>query len=482
MKFIDYIRFGLKNIWRQKARTILTIIAVMIGATSVVLMLTIIFGAKDAAISQIESAGALTQVAVSGNTDISSDSVFSGNSGGGGDTAKLTDAILTKVNAIPHVSGGYAQLSAWVMKQSSITDASGKKLNLSNSDTIAYQPSPLTERPIVAGRNLTPDDDNSILISQETLIKMGYAKDQAAAAVGQTLNFTTQGYVGDDKNVPLPPTQDPGQNNSKQANEDYYNTIKNHQGHQTITVVGVLAAGVYDREDFIPLSYAKKLMTQWQWQQKEQAPVDCGKTMGQCSQPAPEYTLTSMSQFDQQGYSSLVLKVDSVENVAGVAAAVKKMGLGAATAQEMIDQIMQIFKMISIVFGAIGGISLFVAAIGVINTMIMATLERTREIGVMRACGATRAAVRRLFTFEAALLGFWGGLFGCAIAYAASLAVSHFAGSQLSSQGIPLSVLGIQPWLIMVTIATTTIVGMLAGYWPAVRAARMNPVEALRYE
>jgi putative ABC transport system permease protein len=150
----------------------------------------------------------------------------------------------------------------------------------------------------------------------------------------------------------------------------------------------------------------------------------------------------------------------------------------------MVDQINKILMLIGLVLAAIGGISLFVASIGIINTMIMATYERVREIGVMRACGATRATIRRLFTFEAALLGFWGGAFGLIISIGlgqlAKLIV-HKYGANLGN--IPVDRIGSFPvWLILGVIAFTTVLGMISGLYPAIKAARLNPVDALRYE
>jgi len=115
--------------------------------------------------------------------------------------------------------------------------------------------------------------------------------------------------------------------------------------------------------------------------------------------------------------------------------------------------------------------------------MVMAILERTREIGVMRAVGARRSTVSRLFTFEAALLGFLGGLIGLAVGYGAILAANPFVNHQLQSNNVQSSNIIILPvWLAIGVVALTTVIGLLAGLYPARRAAKLDPVEALHYE
>ena len=198
---------------------------------------------------------------------------------------------------------------------------------------------------------------------------------------------------------------------------------------------------------------------------------------------APVFKLVKTNQYAERGYGAAIAKADNTDNVKSVGDALKKMGYGVTTAQDMLDGISKMFLALSIVFGVIGGISLFVAAIGIINTMAMAIYERTREIGVMRACGATKSTVRRLFTFEAALLGFLGGAIGLAVSYGIAQLGNVLADHFATSLNIPIKGLLTFPlWLILGALAFTTIVGFLAGVFPAMRAARLDPVEALRYE
>ena len=141
------------------------------------------------------------------------------------------------------------------------------------------------------------------------------------------------------------------------------------------------------------------------------------------------------------------------------------------------------FNIIGAVLGGIGAIALVVAAVGVINTMVMSILERTREIGVMRAVGARRSAISRLFTFEASLLGLVGGVLGIVITYGLTLIGNPIINKQLKGNGIASSNILFMPlWLIIGVLVGTAVIGMLAGLYPARRAAKLDPVEALHYE
>lgn len=192
---------------------------------------------------------------------------------------------------------------------------------------------------------------------------------------------------------------------------------------------------------------------------------------------------TKESDLDRNGYPAIYVSAESKDQSEAVAAAIKQLGYGAAAGQEEINSQTQAFTIIGAVLGGIGAIALLVAAIGVINTMVMATLERTREIGIMRAVGATKKTVRRLFTVEAGVLGFMGGVFGVALSFGVAILVNSVLNEQLADSGITdRNIVSVPPTIAVAVLAVTTLIGMLAGRLPARRAANLDPVEALRYE
>ena len=113
----------------------------------------------------------------------------------------------------------------------------------------------------------------------------------------------------------------------------------------------------------------------------------------------------------------------------------------------------------------------------------MSIYERTREIGVMRACGATKSSIRRLFTVEAGIIGMIGGLIGLGISLLLAKAGNLLIDNFINGKSMAFSNLITFPWwLIAGVIVFTTLIGLISGLYPAIRAARLDPVEALRYE
>jgi putative ABC transport system permease protein len=150
----------------------------------------------------------------------------------------------------------------------------------------------------------------------------------------------------------------------------------------------------------------------------------------------------------------------------------------ALTSEQMSEMVGSIFSILTFVVGGIASISLIVAGVGIANTMFISVMERTKEIGVMKAIGATNYNVMEIFLVESAMLGFLGGAIGCAIGYILSLLVNVFAVGMLPVTFEATVTLE----MILLGLGFSVAVGIVSGIWPARRAAKLQPVDALRYE
>ena len=155
---------------------------------------------------------------------------------------------------------------------------------------------------------------------------------------------------------------------------------------------------------------------------------------------------------------------------------------------------MKIFKKVSKINGkkillthksettAIGAISLFVAAIGIANTMMMSIYERTKEIGIIKVLGCDMKAIRNMFLLESGLIGFMGGIAGVSLSLSISVMMNHFMNLGQAMTGMEGDISRIPASLALASIGFAVIVGMLAGFFPALRAMKLSPLAAIRNE
>jgi putative ABC transport system permease protein len=193
---------------------------------------------------------------------------------------------------------------------------------------------------------------------------------------------------------------------------------------------------------------------------------------------------------NKDGYSQLIVKVGGVEDALPVTDAINELGFQAYTPQSFVQGINNFFIILQLIFGGVGAIALLVAAIGIANTMTMAILERTREIGLMKAVGASNRDVLSVFLGEAGGIGFLGGLGGVALGWTFGFVLNTLIPTFLASQtpsgpgvvgGATFS--AVTPiWLLVSSLVFATIIGVLSGLYPALRAATLVPVLALKYE
>jgi len=199
-------------------------------------------------------------------------------------------------------------------------------------------------------------------------------------------------------------------------------------------------------------------------------------------------SLTSIRDFFQpeeklKGYSAVTIKVASVKYIDPIKEQMEAKGLKTFALIDQLKEIKTAFLFMDMFLAAVAMIGITVASLGIINTMVMSILERYREIGIMKAIGASDKDVKKIFFFESGMIGFLGGIFGLALGWFVSTVINQIANHFLAKQGVPyVNYFSFPLWLCLGAVAFSILVSLAAGLYPAVRAARVDPVVALRHD
>jgi putative ABC transport system permease protein len=186
---------------------------------------------------------------------------------------------------------------------------------------------------------------------------------------------------------------------------------------------------------------------------------------------------------DQPIYSNVVARVSDAGKVDAVEQAVKNLGFNTFSILDATKSMRRFFAILDLFLGIFGSLALTVASIGIINTLVMAILERRREIGIMKAVGASDSDVRGLFFAEAGAMGLLGGVCGTALGWIIGRMINFGTNIYLKRQGFPPEhIWSVPVWLVAGAVGFAFVVSLLSGLYPASRAARLDPVQALRYE
>jgi putative ABC transport system permease protein len=182
-------------------------------------------------------------------------------------------------------------------------------------------------------------------------------------------------------------------------------------------------------------------------------------------------------------YASLTVRAKGPSQVETIEAAIKDMGFSTFSLLDATRNLRLFFTIFDLLLAIFGSLALTVATLGIINTLVMAILERRREIGILKALGAADRDVKQLFFVEAGVMGLLGGIFGVGIGWMIGKGVTWGTNIYLQRQNLPPAhVFSVPWWLVLGAIAFAIVVSLMAGLYPASRAARLDPIEALRYE
>jgi len=206
------------------------------------------------------------------------------------------------------------------------------------------------------------------------------------------------------------------------------------------------------------------------------------------SKQMKKIALTSIQDFfgspeQQQGYSMVSIRLSSTKYIDSVKEKMEERGLKTFALIDELEEIKKGFIFLDMFLFAVGMIAITVASLGIINTMVMSILERYKEIGIMKAVGASDKDVKKIFFFESGVIGFLGGVFGLALGWAVSTLINQVVNYFMAKQGVPYVDYFVFPWwLCLGAVVFSILVSFAAGIYPTLRAARVDPVVALRHD
>ena len=463
MRFPDLLIMSVNNLRRRKLRTALTVLGVIIGTASIVVMVSLGIGLNELTREQIASWGSLTTIDVrSGDSYGQSYAVSIGggssgmSSGGKSEPNYITDEVIEKFSRLEHVTGTSPVLSINVLMRQGAYEA--------QYETIQGV-GPAYFEQIKLGEGEYPQKGDTGLFFGNTVIQDFYN-----AKTGKGYWDTGELPDVDLMGRPFFVTFDmDGYYQSQYPSEDGAGTKPPKK--YMMNGIGVQEGGLDDWNNY---SYRIYMDVDGMKSQLRKA-FKKGKAIP--GQP----TNKKGKPYNYFIYNSAQVYVDDVDNVTKVQKELADMGFQVQSQIDWMESSKQQSDMVQAVLGGIGAVSLFVAAIGIANTMMMSIYERTKEIGVMKVLGCDMGNIRNMFLIESGFIGFMGGVLGIGLSYGVSLLINKFVGAQALT-GMAGDLSRVPPWLSLAAVAFAIFVGMAAGFMPAMRAMKLSPLAAIRNE
>ena len=443
MRFPDLLIMSINNLRRRKLRTVLTVLGVIIGTASIVVMVSLGIGLDQMFMEQLSSWGSLTTIDVYGG---SGGSYYGGGAvmvGGGGsgkssDPTYITDEVMEKFGRLNHVSGVSPILDMNVVIRQGAYEAQYMTLRGVGQKFLEQIP---------LGEGRLPGPGETGLVFGNT-VQQDFYNSKTGRGYFQSRNNSGSFGDSDDSQTRVKPP--------KKYMMDGIGLVEG--GPQDY---GTYSYGVFTDIDGLKAQLRKAF---------KKGTVIPGQPTNKKGKALPYLV-----------YSRAQIYVDDMEYVKDVQAQVADMGFQVSSRMDWMESSKQQSQMIQAVLGGIGAVSLFVAAIGIANTMMMSIYERTKEIGVMKVLGCDMGNIRNMFLIESGFIGFMGGVLGIGLSYGVSLLINKFVGAQALT-GMAGDLSRVPPWLSLAAVAFAIFVGMAAGFMPAMRAMKLSPLAAIRNE
>lgn len=466
MSVRDLFKLSLSSLWRRKLRTVLTVLGVVVGTASIMVMISIGLGLTKVSMEQIEQYGGLTTITVSPNENGTS-TLYSGGgvtimgtdtSGSSSDSTepiRINDAMMEQLAALEHVEIASPMLTVDMIAKYgkwegylTVRGMSREALQKMNLDLTEGSTLPLseTELQFLYGNTVITNfynaKTNQYYWETGELADIDFQKDSLFYIFDADTYWNSKnGGMNEDGTAIAPPKK------------------------YMVPSCGTLSGGIedYGENSSYVLCNVDALKAELKKAFK-------GKVIP--GQP----TTKSGKAYKEIYYDSAYIRVDDIKNVKTVQEAIRGLGLQADSNVEWMEQVQQSSRSIQAALGGIGAVSLFVAAIGIANTMMMSIYERTKEIGVMKVLGCDMTAIRNMFLAEAGFIGLIGGVVGIILSYIISAIINFVArNSYAGISYIPF-------YLTLLALVFAVVIGMLAGLFPALRAMKLSPLAAIRNE
>jgi putative ABC transport system permease protein len=460
MKTRDLTELAFRNLREAILRNSLTTLGVAVGVASLVAMLSLGVGLQTLASQRLNKSGLFDAVFVTskrGLRGMNGDGPRPGatKTSKSEDAKTLDEAARQQFEKLPNVTEVYPQVRFLTEVRFNGASYSTNALGLPDSSRASGTFDGITGKAF------------SSPSAEEAVLQADFAKElspQPATLVGKeiTLRYaqrhqSSSAEVADEKDI------------DKQMDDMLSGGISIISRDKKLRIAGIIDSdpsagigGFGGGRVFIPLRVAEEL---------------------HAAQPNDVQEFVRAGGSGKPTFMALTVRVKSPKDVLKVEEAIKKMGFNTFSLLDATRSLRLVFTVFDLFLGLFGSLALTVASLGIINTLVMAILERRREIGVLKALGATDRDIRSLFFAEAGAMGLLGGVSGVALGWLIGAALTWGTTLYLRRQDLPGVKISYVPWWLAAgAIAFAVIVSLLAGLYPAGRAARLNPVEALRYE